>query len=80
MLAWPGVPRVPNLGATDRYLSLGYVPAPETPLAGVRKLPAAHYLVAETRGDGSLGEPELIRYWHLPVTQTRPVRIHERLS
>jgi asparagine synthase (glutamine-hydrolysing) len=78
VLAWPGVPRVPNLGAIDRYLSLGYVPAPETAFAGARKLPAAHYLMAETHPDGSLGELELIRYWHLPATHmTRP---HPRTS
>ena len=66
LLAWPGVPRVADLSAIDRYLSLGYVPAPDTAFFGVRKLPAAHYLVAERRTDGSLAEPELIRYWCLP--------------
>src|SRR6516162_10280961 len=66
VLAWPGVPRVANLSAIDRYLSLGYVPAPDTAFAGIHKLPAAHYLVAETRPDGNLAEPELVRYWHLP--------------
>jgi asparagine synthase (glutamine-hydrolysing) len=66
VLAWPGVPRLANLPAIDRYLSLGYVPAPDTAFAGIRKLPAAHYLVAETRPDGSFAEFELVRYWHLP--------------
>jgi asparagine synthase (glutamine-hydrolysing) len=66
VLAWPGVPRVANLSAIDRYLSLGYVPAPETAFFGIHKLPAAHYLVVDTRPDGSLTEPELERYWRLP--------------
>ena len=66
VLAWPGVPRLANLPAIDRYLSLGYVPTPDTAFAGIRKLPAAHYLVAETRPDGSFAEFELVRYWHLP--------------
>jgi asparagine synthase (glutamine-hydrolysing) len=66
VLAWPGVPRVANLSAIDRYLSLGYVPAPETAFSGIHKLPAAHYLVIDTRPDGSLAEPELERYWRLP--------------
>jgi len=66
VLAWPGVPRIANLPAIDSYLSLGYVPAPDTAFAGIHKLPAAHYLVAETRPDGSFAEFELIRYWHLP--------------
>jgi asparagine synthase (glutamine-hydrolysing) len=70
VLAWPGVPRAANLSAIDRYLSLGYVPAPDTAFSGIRKLPAAHYLVAEMRPNGSLIEPEVTRYWHLPEPQT----------
>src|SRR5262249_36244306 len=70
VLAWPGVPRAANLSAIDRYLSLGYVPAPDTAFSGIRKLPAAHYLVAEMRPNGSLIEPEVTRYWRLPEPQT----------
>ena len=66
LLAWPGMHRAPNLGAIDRYLSFGYVPAPDTAFVGIRKLPAAHYLSVETHTDGYLGEPELVRYWSLP--------------
>ncbi|MBO0738823.1 MAG: asparagine synthase (glutamine-hydrolyzing) [Alphaproteobacteria bacterium] len=66
LLTWPGVPRIPDLSAIDRYLSLGYVPAPDTAFRGIRKLPAAHYLVAERCPDGRFAEPELIRYWRLP--------------
>src|SRR5271166_1348655 len=66
LLAWPGMPRVPDLSAVDRYLTLGYVPAPYTALAGVRKLPAAHYLVVEARPGGGLTQPEFVRYWRLP--------------
>ena len=66
LLAWPGMHRTPDLAAIDRYLSFGYVPGPDTAFLGIRKLPAAHYLVIETRPDGSLGEAELVRYWSLP--------------
>ena len=66
VLAWPGVPRIANLPAIHSYLSLGYVPAPDTAFSGIHKLPAAHYLVAKTRPDGSFAEFELVRYWHLP--------------
>jgi asparagine synthase (glutamine-hydrolysing) len=66
LLAWPGLPRAPDLLAIDRYLTLGYVSAPHTAFAGIRKLPAAHYLVVTARSDGRLGEPELTRYWRLP--------------
>lgn len=78
LLAWPGVPRIADLSAIDRYLTLGYVPAPDTAFAGVRKLPAAHYLVIKTHVDGSIAEPELIRYWRLP--EPRAVRLHRRTS
>lgn len=66
LLAWPGMRRAPDLGAIDRYLSFGYVPAPDTAFVGVRKLPAAHHLSVETHPDGHLREPELVRYWSLP--------------
>jgi asparagine synthase (glutamine-hydrolysing) len=66
LLAWPDIPRAADLSAIDRYLTLGYVPAPDTAFAGIRKLPAAHYLLIEARADGNLGAPELIRYWRLP--------------
>src|SRR5215469_1350045 len=77
LLAWPGMRRAPNLGTIDRYLSFGYVPAPDTAFVGIRKLPAAHYLSVETHADGYLGELELVRYWSLPEIggsrQLRPV-------
>ncbi|MGH7065899.1 MAG: asparagine synthase (glutamine-hydrolyzing), partial [Stellaceae bacterium] len=77
LLTWPGFAREPDLAAIDRYLTLQYVPAPHTAFAAVRKLPAAHYLVLATGADGILGEPELVRYWDLPVPRAsqrkRPV-------
>src|SRR5712691_11451381 len=39
---------------------------------------AAHYRVAEVRIDGSLAEPELIRYWRLP--EPRTTRHRRRIS
>src|SRR5712671_4445861 len=69
VLAWPGVPRTPNLNAIDSYLSLQYVPAPETAFGGLFKLPAAHYLTVEAdpAGGWHMGEP--VRYWELPQPQ-----------
>ena len=66
LLTWPGLAREPNLAAIDRYLSLGYVPAPQTAFSGIYRLPAAHYLVLQARSDGNLDGPELARYWRLP--------------
>jgi asparagine synthase (glutamine-hydrolysing) len=66
LFAWPDVGRAADLSAIDRYLTLGYVPAPATAFAGIEKLPPAHYLAIGFAPDGSLGEPELVRYWRLP--------------
>jgi len=66
VLAWPDMPRTPDFGAIDRYLTLGYVPAGPTAFAGVEKLPAAHYMVLGLRPDGGFIEPEIHRYWRLP--------------
>jgi len=74
VLAWPGLSRTADLSAIDSYLTFGYVAAPQTAFDGIRKLPAAHYLVVEALPDGSLGEPELVRYWRLPGP--RGVRRH----
>ena len=69
LLAWPGVPRAPDLSTIDRYLTWGYVPAPFTAFKGIQKLAAAHYLVVEASADG-FTEPELVRYWRLPEPRT----------
>ncbi|HZK91132.1 MAG TPA: asparagine synthase (glutamine-hydrolyzing) [Stellaceae bacterium] len=66
LLTWPGMPRVPNLTAIDHYLSLQYVPAPETAFAGVFRVPAAHYLVVSPDPEGAWRDMELVRYWRLP--------------
>jgi asparagine synthase (glutamine-hydrolysing) len=66
LLAWPGLARRPNLAAIDHYLTLQYVPSPQTAFAGIHRLPPAHYLVVETDGEGGWREHELVRYWELP--------------
>ena len=43
----------PNLAAIDHYLTLQYVPAPETAFAGICRVPAAHYLVVAPDADGN---------------------------
>jgi asparagine synthase (glutamine-hydrolysing) len=52
------LPRRVDPMALDQYLSYGYVPHPRTILAGVSKLPPAHYAVWH---DGALA---VERYWH----------------
>ena len=78
VLAWPGLSRTADMSAIDSYLTFGYVPAPQTAFDGIRKLPAAHYLVLEALPDGSLGGPELVRYWRLPGP--RGVRHHRSVA
>jgi asparagine synthase (glutamine-hydrolysing) len=65
LLIWPEVERRPDHLAIDQYLTFQYVPSPRTAFRGVRKLPAAHYMVAEHVGQGwRITEPT--EYWRLP--------------
>lgn len=57
----PGVSVAPDFRAIDQYLTWQYVPSPGTAFSGVRKLPAAHYLVCDQAGN-----LEVRRYWNLP--------------
>ena len=51
--------------AIDMYLSLGFFPAPRTPLAGVAKLEPGCILIAED------DEIRVERYWEYPVPEPR---------
>jgi asparagine synthase (glutamine-hydrolysing) len=63
------VPTELDYEAIDAYLSLGFVPAPATPLAAVRKLPPGSLLVA---GPGGV---RIERYWSYPLPAPEaPVR------
>jgi asparagine synthase (glutamine-hydrolysing) len=55
-----------DLDAIASYLTLGFIPAPLTPLAGVRKLMPGEYLIA---GEGKV---RLERYWSYPSPPERP--------
>jgi asparagine synthase (glutamine-hydrolysing) len=58
----PAVPREVDPRAIADYLTFQYVPAPGSILAGVKKLPPAHFLVCDANG------VRIERYWSLPVT------------
>lgn len=64
LLALLGTTPAPDPEALSLYLSFGYVPAPRTAFAGVRKLPAAHRLLA--------GEAAPAAYWRRPAPGPRP--------
>jgi asparagine synthase (glutamine-hydrolysing) len=57
--------------AIDAYLTLGFVPAPRTPLAQVSKLLPGHRLVVE---DGGF---EIQRYWNYPEPAVGSPRLRE---
>jgi asparagine synthase (glutamine-hydrolysing) len=65
LLTWPEVERQPDHLAIDQYLTFQYVPSPRTAFRSVRKLPPAHYMVAEHIGRRwRVAEPT--EYWRLP--------------
>ncbi len=70
ILALPGVRRAIDPLALRSYLSLGYVAAPRSLFAGIRKLPPATLLIAE---NGTVTET---RYWSFPtaVDRARPAQ------
>ncbi len=57
ILAVPGVPREVDPGSLDEYLTLQYVPHPNTIFRGIRKLPPAHCAIYRRE------ELQLRRYW-----------------
>ena len=65
------VPREWRPEAIDAYLTLLFIPAPDTVYAGVHKLPAAHTLVAEK------GRVRIGKYWDLEFTGTGDPRREE---
>ena len=67
LLESPRVERRPHLPAIDSYLTLRYVPQPETLFAGIHVLPAAHSLRLGRAG------MTVRRYWAVPE-RTGPYR------
>lgn len=65
LLASPRVPREPDPGAIDLYLTYQYVPTPKSAFAGIAKLPPGHILVWTPQGS------RLERYWALDFSRKR---------
>jgi len=57
----PSVSVSPDFGALDSYLTYQYVPSPRTAFADVFKLPPAHYLLCDTKGN-----LRVEKYWSPP--------------
>lgn len=74
LLAEGSLLAVPDPCAVDAYLAMGFIPAPQTALQGVKKLPAAHWLeVCE-------GRIEIGRYWKLRYTPKRNLVLKDAIS
>jgi asparagine synthase (glutamine-hydrolysing) len=59
LLAHPLLRRAPDITAIDDYLGLGYVPDDACVVAGVRKLPAGHYLTLRR----AMAVPRAKQWW-----------------
>ncbi len=60
LLQVPDIEKKVNNNALHHYLTYQYVPSPETIFDGIKKLPPAHYLLYDRRGD-----LRIERYWRL---------------
>lgn len=81
VLVWPGIGRSPNRAAINDYLSLHYVPAPDTAFEMVHKMPAAHWMRIQAGSDGDLQVGMATRYWELArVREAQPRVTLEYLS
>ncbi len=69
ILEHPDVPRRLDLAALDLYLSVNYVPGPQTLIEGIRKVEPGHFL--EWRAGGTRTEP----WAGAPAAQSAPRRI-----
>ncbi|WP_294319818.1 XrtA/PEP-CTERM system amidotransferase [uncultured Sphingomonas sp.] len=65
LLAHPLVRRTPDAAAIEDYMALGYVPDDACIVAGVKKLPAGHFLLIE-RGRGV---PQPVQWWDVDFSQ-----------
>jgi asparagine synthase (glutamine-hydrolysing) len=57
--------------AIDAFLTLGYIPGPLTPIAGVQKLPPGHRLVVEPRG------VRVEAFWRYPEPEARKMSVRD---
>ena len=80
LLECPDVPRDLDPQAIGTFLRFGYVPAPATGLAGIRKLEPAHYLEFDAAANRIAGPT---RYWDVPRgppdAETSPAAWRDRL-
>jgi len=74
ILVEPEVPREINAAGIRRFLSFYYPAGEETLFKSIKKLPAGHYLIAES------GRVSVSRYWDLEFTRERWSRSFEEAT
>jgi asparagine synthase (glutamine-hydrolysing) len=67
LLELPGSPRTVDHGALEEFLRYRYVIAPETMIAGIKKLPPGHTFTVNRKG------VTIKRYWDMPLVAPEPV-------
>ncbi|WP_213979947.1 XrtA/PEP-CTERM system amidotransferase [Sphingomonas sp. dw_22] len=73
LLAHPLFRRTPDFRAVEDYLGLGYVPDDASMLAGVKKLPAGHFLLVE-RGRNV---PDPVRWWDIDFSKRATGKVRD---
>jgi asparagine synthase (glutamine-hydrolysing) len=71
LFVFPDQPRRLDREAAARYAALGYVPAPATMIANIRKLPPAHLLEADEEG------VRVREYWSAAQAASAPARLED---
>ena len=69
ILEHPDVPRHLDLSALDTYLSVNYVPGPQTLIRGILKVPPGHLL------EWHHGKARSEAWWRLPLAGTRRISL-----
>ncbi len=70
LLQIPGVEKKVNGNAVHHYLTYQYVPSPDTIFEGIKKLPPAHYLLFDNKGN-----LKLERYWRLNFNSSQKINL-----
>jgi len=71
ILEHPEIPRQLDLKALDAYLSVNYVPGPQTLIEGIRKVPAGHFL------EWRKGRVWLEAWWRTPAVNPLPIGLED---
>lgn len=74
LLTWPELKRDINKEALGNYLTLRYIPGPDSLFKGIHKLPAAHTLIFKN------GKVKLSRWWQPPGLESRDKPLEGHLA